>query len=664
MKKLLFLLLGSTAVCAVAVPARAQLQGISPAVEKAVAQQVVGASVGTAGVQQAVAAQQMLATAVTQIHDAVWSYGFYRSSFAFSIIQEQKTRTATLPATFHPKLHTTLAQSRAVLQGTEVLKSLQEKADFYLYDLPYLIVEDKDPSYAKVFPEAADFYRQVLSAPAEENARSKFEVWGRKMSAITGLSMTGTEADIPLILNAAKNLPGTSENLEWTTLIAAGHLVSFGEPGYKAVEDLFQLRLAEGGDLSWGWYAVNARMGKRLNIPRERMGYMIPPLEVRRSLIHFNAVNYALACDMTQDNLLEAYSDLLQASRQFRSLGGNGESLASISATLKQGAQRPKFPMQLPSMKPVTAGGGYPVTIPGTGQVITARGAQTVEEAKEMGAMLQDIQKKIQINQQFLKSNETELATLQRRQKWLLLNHGRRGVQISIEEDQVNFLNELIKEGRESLTRATAAIQEGKTLAQMRDIMYGVETATPYHVMLSEDHYIGAPGAKTPWEAWKMQEYLVIARSDRFRSAIGNYGEIKQAIEEGKSVQEIGLMVDPRRVREFGVGTPTEGTFMVVDPATVTFNDEARKIWDERTGELWYVQDRLTRNEYYAVESIPASGAKTVAEAEQMQALLMRAYKGKNVWNGDTVEGYNAMRNAIREGEPLSVVREIYEKYF
>ena len=696
MKKWLFGVLGVGVAVAVSVPAVAQ--GLVPAGE-------VGAMVNRSLVQ-ATMAQRRLVNASQNVYRAVLSGKGLEAPISAIVARKGGSLTAALPLSFRPRLSLTPEQARSVLEGTLTLSSPQEQADFYLYDLPRLMVEEPSASYAEILPEATAYYRSVLAEPITDES---VDAWALRMSAMTGLSMTGSEADIPLFLNVAQKLPLTYK--KWTDQYTAAHLMSFGEPGYKAVTDLYTFRLAQGGELP-GWGDISKhmqRVGHPLYIPDSRVPDNSGPIiswalrdNVQAALIRSNALNYALSLTCAR-GAFEAYGSMLQAAREFSSLHQTGLQLTAHSGPLNRGIQAPRrFPAIDASTITFTPAGGleltagnmgiqtaafgapvavaedsYQVTVPGTDRVLTAPGAQTAEEAQEMGAVLQHIRDRIQIAQRLLANEEKELAKLQRRQKWLPFGRDMREMYIGSYQWGSNFYTEEIEGLQELLARATASIEEGQSLAQVRNMAYDVKKEAQYYVVVpggSGVEYIAAPGAKTPWEAWKMQEYALIAY-DRFSSE--NASSLKSAIENGRSLYDIGHRVNPRTVNAYGINAPQEGPLFVADPATIYFHKSytvrEREKWNkEHAGLLqpWeFLKIEYGPDDYFHIESIPALGATTVAEVEQMQTLLVQAWDWMEntkdaVLKASRERGYGYMRGAIENGEPLSAVRRIYEMYF
>lgn len=309
----------------------------------------------------------------------------------------------------------------------------------------------------------------------------------------------------------------------------------------------------------------------------------------------------------------------------------------------------------------------FQVVVPGTGEMLNAPGARTTEEAKEMAVMLQHIQNKIQSAQQSLDEYNGHLARLERKPMdpaWWYEE------KIRTARAHINSVSKEITEFEELFPRVTAAIEKGKSLAQVRNMVYGFAGDAKFYVLTPSARFIAAPGATTQRQAAKMQEYLMAAYSaDAHGIRKIGYAKIENAIRVGGSLREIGLMVNPERVGKMGIDMPVEGRFRVVIPGSVRFHASPNNFKDG-----WV----FTAEDYWYAESIAAPGALTETEAEQMQALLMQAYherqtrvslgsrlRGNDIRGNDkAIVGYEAVKEAIEQGKSLSEVRVIYDEYF
>ncbi|MCQ2410357.1 MAG: hypothetical protein MJ053_02245 [Elusimicrobiaceae bacterium] len=181
MKRLLFWALSVIMTAVVSAPAVAQT--IVPAGE-------VGNLVDRSLIQ-ATMAQRRLVGASENVYRAVAAGKGLEAPISAIVAHKGSSLTSTLPLSFRPKLSLTPEQSRGVLEGSFAFSSPQEQADFYLYDLPRLMVEEPGASYADILPKATSYCGGVLSEPVTDES---VDAWARRISA-----MTGSEADIPLL---------------------------------------------------------------------------------------------------------------------------------------------------------------------------------------------------------------------------------------------------------------------------------------------------------------------------------------------------------------------------------------------------------------------------------------------------------------------------------
>ena len=780
MKKLLLSLFSCLTIYAVAMPVRAQGQEIAPVVKT-----------GMAAAELANTANALHAVSVaSQNLYRVISNQSWHCDFARQVVSLRAgTSIPTLPEGLRPSLTLPMEKARGVVAGTERLFTAQEKEEFYLYVLPQLMVEEPSLSYANILPEAAAYYRDMLSGWKERVPELNW--WARGMSAITGLSMTGTIGDIPLIVNSVKRFP--SQYQYRTDLHAAIHLMSFGEPGYKAVQDLLDLRLAQGNELPHSWVTISSRMGEtghHLYVPQNRVDPLGPsyePPEIDNALARFNPLNYALNIALRPDQeLVSAYVDMLKTTRRAAPLGFNGavarQTAVSPMNRIGTGAAPKISPFAFPRVSLELTAPGVTSSLPGAGQA----GVRTAQETQHMETLLQYLQKNIQENQRLLQESEEELATLERRQKWLPFGRENRAGNIEYTQSIVEIFNKEVTELQDRLARATAAIEEGQALSQVMSIAYNepvIETqfyatvssgqlpgttelvaapgartaqeaqemstllnslenyvtfydrvyyqdieeavtslrktasmagvgsraelrghfaemhsaslerrrdfrerfdrtktaikegqslaqvknlayggkggqvgANQFYVMRTYSYrgipildYYPAPGARTQWEAWKMQEYLLKVETEEIPWGSVHHherptvGGILHAIENGASLGRVAS------IAHVGGAVPKEGPFLLVMPT----GDPILEKWSSVT--------------------VPAPGATTITEAQQMQALLLHAraiYNKVDFWftradgSAAAFDGYEELVEGIKGGKSLPEVWDIFLTHF
>ena len=458
---------------------------------------------------------------------------------------------------------------------------------------------------------------------------------------------------------------------------------------------------------------------------------------------------------------------------------GQAPSLSSLQTQVAKAA----IAAQVPGM-----GGMHQVTVPGTGEILNAPGARTAEEAQNMAAMLRYLQHQTQIHQQLLDQNSEELAILQRRQKWLPINHRWREVQINSQRESVDYHNGRITEFKELLPRTMQAIREGQSLAQVMSIVYNKPvTPSQFYVRFRSPHtgdieeVIAAPGAQTAEEANEMATLLnslnnqaqfydrlammdieeavssvrktasivstgsrselrerfekmrdqFFDREQKFRD---EFNRVKTAIEVGQSLAKVkqlaytGKIETQKNAPQFYVmlsynfapgivqiayypapGAKTWWEAWRLQELVLKADYEDPGFWhrhhggktlyiDEiidgiengseevalmaqsgyvpkEDGPFLLVEPRGDRIEHkwWSLKPIPAPGATSVTDAQQMQALLLQAYDISETIGfyfayddgaHEAAIAYRAVRDAIRDGKSIPEVQEIFNTRF